>query len=239
MSTFLKKQTDFFNKEMVQWKKKEANLLKKLKTEEEKQEEAAAKEQQKQQPKRGGRTQVKVRTKPEHPSKRPKAKKHKPTEEEIKKKEEEEAKKKAEEEEAKRKEEEEAKKKAEEATKQKGKKGAPPPEPEEEKELTEEEKKAKEMQLVNKNLEEVRDTIKKLDDKLQLIQQTMEKYVEEAKQEKVLDLQDKNGDRKYTKTKADSYASEFLTEKMSYVLGKVVKNEQEEEEFKEVKIDGA
>lgn len=86
MNSFLKKQTDFFNKEMNQWKKKEGNLLKKLKTEEEKEEESKTKEQQaKSTAKRGGKTQVKVRTKPEHPSKRPKpAKKAKLTEEELK-----------------------------------------------------------------------------------------------------------------------------------------------------------
>jgi hypothetical protein len=78
MNSFLKKQTDFFSKEVTQWKKK-------LKTDEEKQEEANAKEQQKSTTKRAGRTQVKVRTKPEHPSKRTKApKKKKLTEEEQK-----------------------------------------------------------------------------------------------------------------------------------------------------------
>lgn len=72
---------------MAQWRKKEANLLKKLKTDEEKQQEEEAKASAQKTPttKRGGRTQVKVRTKPEHPSKRPKqSKKSKPTEEEIK-----------------------------------------------------------------------------------------------------------------------------------------------------------
>ena len=48
--------------------------MKKLKTDEEKQEEEKIKEQQKNTTKRGGRTQVKVRTKPEHPSKRKKTK---------------------------------------------------------------------------------------------------------------------------------------------------------------------
>lgn len=55
----------------------------------------------------------------------------------------------------------------------------------------------------------------------------------------MLDLEDKSGDRKFTKTKADQYANTFLSEKMPYVLGKIVKNEQDEEEFKNVKIDGA
>ena len=241
MQVFLKKQTDFFNKEMTQWKKKEANLLKKLKTDEEKQEEEKIKEQQKNTATRGGRTQVKVRKKPENPTKRKKAtKKKKPTEEEIKKKEQEEEQKKKEEEEAEAKRiEEEEKKKAEEAkNKKKGGKDAPPEE-EEPKELTEEEKKEKERQQINKNLEEVKETIKKLDDKLKLIQTSMDEFAEEAKLEKVLDLEDKSGERKYAKTKADQYANEFLSEKMTYVLGKIIRNEQEEEEFKEVKIDGA
>ena len=41
------------------------------------------------------------------------------------------------------------------------------------------------------------------------------------------------------KTKADLYANTFLTEKMSYILGKLVKKENDEEEFALVKIDGA
>jgi hypothetical protein len=82
MSAFLKKQTDIFTKELNQWKK-ESNNLKKLKNDEEKPEDASPEDPQKQTPsKRGGRTQVKVRTKPEHPSKRPK--KTKETEEEKK-----------------------------------------------------------------------------------------------------------------------------------------------------------
>ena len=71
---------------MAQWKKKESNLLRKLKTDEEKQQEDEAKAQTQKSPahKRGGRTQVKVRTKPEHPSKRSKVSKKKQNEEEIK-----------------------------------------------------------------------------------------------------------------------------------------------------------
>jgi DNA-binding protein YbaB len=39
------------------------------------------------------------------------------------------------------------------------------------------------------------------------------------------------------KTKAEQYANEFLTEKMSYQLGKIVKTETGEERVDEVKID--
>lgn len=105
--------------------------------------------------------------------------------------------------------------------------------------MTEEEKKEKERQLLNKKMEEVKDKITKLEAKLELIQKTTDRLAEEAKADKVLDLEDKNGERKYVKTKADQYANTFLSEKMSYVLGKIVKNEQDEDEFKDVKIDGA
>lgn len=105
--------------------------------------------------------------------------------------------------------------------------------------MTEEEKKEKERQLLNKKMEEVKDKITKLEAKLELIQKTADRLAEEAKADKVLDLEDKNGERKYVKTKADQYANTFLSEKMSYVLGKIVKNEQDEDEFKDVKIDGA
>jgi hypothetical protein len=89
-------------------------------------------------------------------------------------------------------------------------------------------------------MEEVRQTIKKLEEKLAFIHKTAEELaVETVNDTKVLDLEDRTGDRKYAKTKADQYANEFLSEKMSYVLGKVIKNEQGEEEFKEIKIDGA
>lgn len=105
--------------------------------------------------------------------------------------------------------------------------------------MTEEEKKEKERQQVQQNLDQVKDTIKKLEDKLALIQTSQEKLLEEAKVDKVLDLEDKSGERKYAKTKADLYANTFLSEKMSYTLGMVTKNEQDEEEFKDIVIDGA
>lgn len=104
--------------------------------------------------------------------------------------------------------------------------------------MTEEEEKEKERQQINANLEEVKKTIQKLEDKLTLIQTTIDNLAEEAKAEKVLELEDKSGERKYAKTKSDQYATEFLSEKMSYVLGKVVKNEEDEEEFQALKIDG-
>ena len=168
-----------------------------------------------------------------------KRKLNKKEEEERKKKEQEEA------EEAKRKEEEEKKKSEAEATaasknkKKGGKEQQQQQEEEPPRELTEEEKKEKERQQINKSLEEVRGTIQKLDDKLSLIDKTMDQLSEEAKADKVLDLEDKNGERKFAKTKADLYANTFLTEKMSYVFGKVVKTDNDEEEFQKIKIDGA
>lgn len=242
INQFLTKQTGIFEKELAQWKKKETNLQKKLKTDEEKQEEQPI--QKKNTTKRGGRTNVKVRTTPGHPSKRQgtkKGKRKKPTEEELKKKEEEEALKKQEEEEAEAKRIEEEQKKKEEAEKAaKGKKkDKNAPEEEEEKELTEEEKKEKEREQIQKNLDEVLETISKLEAKLEKIKSEQDLLQEEAKGEKVLELQDINGERKYAKTKSDQYSTEFLSEKMVYILGKVIKNEQEEEEFQEIKIDGA
>jgi len=41
------------------------------------------------------------------------------------------------------------------------------------------------------------------------------------------------------KTKLENYASEFLTSKMCYQLGQVVKSETGEETIKEIKIDPA
>lgn len=67
----------------------------------------------------------------------------------------------------------------------------------------------------------------------------MEQFIEDARSDKVLDLEDKSGDRKFVKTKADLYANTFLTEKMSYVLGKIEKTENDDEEFKKINIDGA
>jgi len=97
----------------------------------------------------------------------------------------------------------------------------------------------KEKEAITKSLEEVKTTIQKLEQKLALISDSITQMGEEAKTEKVLDLQDVNGDRKYAKTKIGQYATEFLSEKMVYSLGKVVKNEQDEEEFRRVKVDGA
>ena len=55
----------------------------------------------------------------------------------------------------------------------------------------------------------------------------------------MLDLQDKNGERKFMKTKADLYANTFLTEKSAYTLVVVRKGENEEELVEPVVIDGA
>lgn len=89
-------------------------------------------------------------------------------------------------------------------------------------------------------MEEVKETIRKLEVKLELIQKISEEISAEALNEsKVLELEDKSGERKYAKSKADQCADEFLSEKMSYVLGKVTKNENGDEEFVKIKIDGA
>lgn len=269
MLGLLKTKKDYFTSELNQMKKKEENLQKKLNIDEDKQEDVSPhlKLTSPQKGKtnkdikggadRGGNKQVKVRTVNENPmkdgkdGKSPKkntkdGKKTKDVDAEKKKKEEEELKAKQKEEEEKKKAEEEEKKKAEAeaAAKNKNKKppgkGQPAPEEEEEKkELTEEEKKEKERQQIAKNLEEVKATIEKLQHKLELIQKTTDDLTEEAKLEKSLDLQDKSGDRKFMKTKAEQYANTFLSEKMTYTLGKLNKKENDEEEFVLIKIDRA
>ena len=89
-------------------------------------------------------------------------------------------------------------------------------------------------------MEEVRDCIKKIEEKIELIKKNVEELLTEAAEEKVLDLEDKAGDRKYLlKTKSDLYANTILTGKMPYVLGKVVTGENDEEEFRSIVIDGA
>lgn len=264
MLSLLKTKKDYFTSELNQMKKKEESLQKKLNIDEDKQEDVSPHLKSSSPPKgkgnkdlkggaaRGGNKQVKVRTVNENPIKDGKTpgKKAKDSKkakeiEEAKHKEEEELKAKQKEEEEKKKAEEEEKKKAEaEAAAKKAKKppgkGQPAPEEEEEKkELTEEEKKEKERQQIAKNLEEVKATIEKLQHKLDLIDKTFNEMTEEAKVEKVLDLQDRSADRKFMKTKAEQYANTYLTEKMPYTLGKLVKKENDEEEFVLVKIDRA
>lgn len=185
-----------------------------------------------------------MRTVPEHPSKRTGGKKAKKlTEEELKKKAEEEELKRQQEEEARKKAEEEEKKKADEAAaaaaKNKGKNAKNVVEDEVKKEETEDEKKEREKAEANKGLEEVRTSIKKIEDKIEMIKKTIEDLGTESTAEKVLDLEDKAGDRKFMKTKGDLYANTILTEKMSYIFGKVVKNETDEDEFKSIVINGA
>lgn len=77
-------------------------------------------------------------------------------------------------------------------------------------------------------------------EKLELIGTTKTGFEDIKDKEKVLDLQDSAGERKFIKTKADLIANTFLTEKMGYNLVLVQKNEEtEEEEVKEISIDPA
>ena len=56
---------------------------------------------------------------------------------------------------------------------------------------------------------------------------------------KVLDLTEKTGERKNMKGYEGQYATEVLRERKAYVLSKIVKGENEEEEIVNVVIDGA
>ena len=95
------------------------------------------------------------------------------------------------------------------------------------KELTEEEKKKNDLEETNKQMEEVKKNLTLIADKITAIEDETKKITEERKSDKVLDLLDSNGERKVVKTKADLYATEFLTEKMYYSLAKVIEPEEE------------
>jgi len=90
-------------------------------------------------------------------------------------------------------------------------------------------------------MEEVKKSLGLIHDKISAIEEKVKEVTEEWKGEKVLDLLDANGERKFVKTKADLYATEFLTEKMFYSLSKVIppKEEGEEETVDPITIDGA
>ena len=58
------------------------------------------------------------------------------------------------------------------------------------------------------------------------------------KKEIVIDLVDKNGDRKFAKSKATTDATSFLTDRTSYYLGYVPANMQEDEDCEVVQTEG-
>ncbi len=209
MASYLKKREEVVSKELGAWRKKEASLLKKLEKLEPKQDESGPKAQDK---KGRSRQQVKIR------KKGTKKKEEKPPEEEKK-------------------EETPEPPPVEEKKEAKGKKGKEEP-VEPPKELTEEEKKAKEISEIKAQIEENKATQGKIQAKIEAIKSRAVEVTADLKTAKVLDLADLNGgERKFMATKADQFASEFLTEKMSYQLQRIRRTEEEEEVAENVEID--
>lgn len=232
MVNAIKKREEFFNKEIAQFHKKEQNLLKKL----EKLEQSEEKEDKKPAP------VVEVKGKGKRLTKKEKDElerqlKLQQEEEERKRKEEEEARLKAEEEERKRKEEEE--KKAAKDKKGKGKAKKEEEVHEEPAVVTEEMKIAREKAEINQALAALRTEIAKYEDKVKLCQEQALKTQQEGEIEKLIELTEKTGDRKFLRNSSDANASTLLCERKSYVLTQVKKNAQEEEVVEKIVIDGA
>lgn len=159
-------------------------------------------------------------------------------EEERKFKEAEEARLKAEEEERKRKEEEEKK-----AAKDKKKPAAKAKKEEivdEEPVVeTEEMKVAREKNEINAALAVLRAEIEKYQNKAKLCQEQAIKTQEEEKREKVIELCEKTGERKFLRNSKDANASTLLCERKCYVLHQVKKSETQEDVVEKIVIDGA
>ncbi len=90
-------------------------------------------------------------------------------------------------------------------------------------------------------IKEVRDIQAKILLKIEAIKQKGEDIIKERDDEnKVLDLLDASSERKFVKTKGDTYAHEFLAELTIYALAKVIVNEEDESETtEEVVLDPA
>jgi len=187
MTKYIKKREDFFNKEIANFRKKEATLLKQLEKLNEKPEE-----------KETARKAEKIKNMTKEEKKKYEAEKARKAEEDKirKEKEAEEARIKAEEEERKRKEEEEAALKA-----NKGKKPAAKDkkdEPVVEKLVeTEEQKKEKEKVEINKQLEELKIQIDQYQAKVNLCAVNMAKVAADAEAKKVIELCERTGERKH------------------------------------------
>lgn len=160
-------------------------------------------------------------------------------EEERKVREEEEARVRAEEEERKRREEEEKKAAAAKDKKgAKGKKGAVE-EVDDPVEETEEMKVEREKTEINTELETLRNTMKAFEEKSALCETQKAHQTEQADVPKVVELNERGGDRKHMRGCLDLNATEKLAERKAYVLCKVLRNEQDEEYTENIVIDGA
>lgn len=190
-------------------------------------------------PKKGGRRTGKVMSAKEIAAAEKKRLQEEAEEAERRAKEEEEARVKAEEEERRRKEEEE--KKAAAAKKAPAKKGAKVEEEVKEEVIeTPEEKKEREIKEINAEMESLKTWIDQYTGKVKLCKEQIEKITAESKEDKVMELVEKTGERKYMKNSLDERAEGLLRERKAYVLSQVKKNpETEEEEAHNIVIDGA
>ncbi|EGR32639.1 hypothetical protein IMG5_076690 [Ichthyophthirius multifiliis] len=95
-----------------------------------------------------------------------------------------------------------------------------------------------EKQENQKELEKIKENIQKYDDKLEKLKIQKQKFQELEKNENIIvELFDKTGERKFIKTKNDTIANTFLTDKNTYILGYYLPTK-EEEIVNVVEIDG-
>ena len=207
MGKAIKKREEWFTKEIQTMKKKEQKLLKKLdaldnpKVDDKKAAADEATASTRELAKAGGsKGSLRGGRKMNAKEKAAEEERLRKEEEERKRKEEEEARLKAEEEERKRKEEEEKK-----AKEKKGGKGGKKKEEEVEEiqEETEEQKLEREKAEINQAIDEVRGQIKAYEEKVRLCQVEQVKKTEEADVEKVIELTERTGERKFAKKYLD------------------------------------
>eukprot|EP00347_Sterkiella_histriomuscorum_P014639 403360114 len=251
MGKFMKKREEFFNKEIASFKKKEQNLQKKLeRLEPPKSLEPPKEEIKMQNPKKDAKKAGKDKA-GKLDGKQVTVKKTKKQlqeeEDERKRKEAEEQERiRKEEEERKKKEEEEAARKAEEEKKAKEKKQPPAKGKKQEEEKkdepvieTEEQKIAREKAETLVQIDDLKKHIEAYSNKLKLLQEAQIKLAEEELKPKIVDLNEKTGERKHLKASGDSYAIQLLRERKAYVLTQIKKGANEEEVVENIVIDGA
>ena len=87
------------------------------------------------------------------------------------------------------------------------------------------------------NLEKV--AIKQFEEKAALCETHKAHQLQQAEVPKVIELNEKGGDRKYMRGSLDLVATELLRERKAYVLCQVLRNEQDEEYTENIVVDGA
>jgi hypothetical protein len=159
-------------------------------------------------------------------------------EEERKRKEAEAARLKAEEEERERKRKEEEEKKAKE--KKPPAKGKPAKEEKVEEivEETEEQKIEREKKEINEQLKVIQDEIEAFTKKMNLCAEQSVKIEAESKLPRVIELLEKEGDRKFMKNNAAKNGTELLRDRKAYVLAHIKKGNADEEVVENIVIDG-